>query len=583
MSLKNKSQLVSICIFVLACNNYLTGQSIDLLWKFESGSGIRGGFVKEANQLYFGNSDGIVHSIDTKTATIQWTFKAQGAINSTPALTKNSIIVGSRDNNIYSLNKDTGKQIWKFTMKPNPAHRLGWDYFMSSPLVNSKMTYVGSGDQNLYALDTETGRLLWTFKTGDKIRATPTLHNEKLYIPSFDGFVYVLDALRGNLLWRFETEGASLESENFGWDRRSINSTPVITDSLMVFGSRDGSVYCVNILTRKQKWKFSYGPTWAIVTPAIVNNTVMVGWSDNSLFCAIDLLTGKEKWNFNCGSFIYSNPVVSNRNVYFGSGNGRIICLDQIDGKLKWEHRTLTPVLSNPLFENGKLFIADDDGVVYCLSETSAPRGVYHPRKFQTPFIEHGLAIDTSIDPYFTSRGFVPLDSAALIAFMENCINQNERGVVILAHDYLPATVLEKNGDTSLLRKFMEAGGRVVGPGLLPGIAKLDSTGNFNGMNYKFPTELMGISIDAPLESGNYFAKATDAGLRLGLPKNLRATNAMVSPEGLEILAMNEIGRPAIWMKKIGTKGGGYIACRTWSYLTTAREENLEVLWKLCR
>ena len=119
------------------------------------------------------------------------------------------------------------------------------------------MVYVGSGDHHLYALDLNQGELLWKFKTGNKVRSTPLIHENKLYAPSFDGVVYVLDPANGKQLWKFETDGAHLNSGNFGWDRNAINASPVISDSLMVFGSRDGSLYCVNINTRKLKWKFT--------------------------------------------------------------------------------------------------------------------------------------------------------------------------------------------------------------------------------------------------------------------------------------------------------------------------------------
>ena len=351
----------------------------------------------------------------------------------------------------------------------------------------------------------------------------------------------------------------------------------------MVFGSRDGSVYCVNVFSHKLTWKFSYGPTWAIAAPTIVNNMVMVGWSDNALFCAIDLFTGKEKWKFDCGSFIYSSPISFDGNVCFGVGNGKILLLDHHDGRLIWEYHASAPMLSTPILEENKIFIGDDDGTVYCLTQSSERRAVYHPRNFTTPFIERGLSIDPGIAPYFTSRGFTPLDSASLLNFIANCIDNSEPAVLVLGHDYLPSSVLGNNPKESLLRKFMEAGGKIISPGLFPGMMKADSAGNPGSVDYNYSSSLLDIVIDTPLESGNYSARATEPGLKMGLPANLNATNAMVTFDDLEVLATNEIGRPAIWMKKIGTKGGGYIACRTWSYLTSAREKDLEVLWKLCR
>jgi outer membrane protein assembly factor BamB len=552
-------------------------------WKFQSQSPVRGGISMRDDALYFGNAEGVVHCVNKNNGSVNWIFKTNGAVVSAPLVTGNKVIVSSRDNHVYGLESATGNQLWKFTMQPEPAHKWGWDYYMASPVVLGKTAFIGSGDHHLYALNADNGKLVWKFKTGNKVRATPLLYQGKLYAPSFDGIVYVLDPANGNLLWKFETEGAHLNSDDFGWDRNSINSTPVIQDSLMVFGSRDGSVYCVNINSHKQKWKFSYGPSWAIASPIIRNNAVLTSWSDNSLFCSIDLQSGKEKWKYNCGSYVYPNPVADEKHVYTGAGNGKVFAFDFETGALKWEYQTAGAVLSSPLLDHGTLYIGSDDGNVYAIEEgVPSFRAVYLPNTFKSKFIEQGMLVDDKIAPYFTAKGYQKLDSASLAGFMNDRVKDGISSVIVFAHDYLPITVAGSDPSTSLIRKYMEAGGKIVRPGQVPNMVKLDNKGNYAGVDFAYAKKLLGIKVDVPFESGFYFAKATQDGLNWGLSEKGGATNSFVSAEGLMVLAVNELGRPGIWFKHIGSKPyGGYLSCRTWSWIAEIQQKDLDILFSL--
>jgi outer membrane protein assembly factor BamB len=551
-------------------------------WKFQSLSPIRGGISMQGNFLFFGNAEGIMHSLNKNTNTLQWTFKANGAIVCTPAIGNGQVLFSSRDNHVYSLDASTGKLKWRFNTDPETPHKWGWDYYMASPVVAGKIVFAGSGDHNLYALNADNGKLLWKFKTGNKIRATPLLHQGKLYLPSFDGIVYVLDAANGNLLWKFETEGAHLNSDNFGWDRNSINATPAIQDSLMVFGSRDGSIYCVNINTHREKWKFTYGPTWSIASPLIRNGAVLTSWSDNSLFCSIDLLSGKERWKYDCGSFVYPNPTTDDQNVYTGAGNGKVFAFNYTTGALQWQYQTSGPVLSSPLMDQGVVYIGSDDGNLYAFQKKQQVfRAVYMPEHFKSAFVAQ-LKVDGNIAPYFISKGYEKLDSASLLQFMSTRIKDGLQSVIVFAHDYLPPNITGEDPAKSLFRKYMESGGKVIRPGFPPNFYKADASGKFIGQDLSYGEKLLDVKIDVPFEGGNYFASATRDGLNWGLPEKLTATNPYVANEGLVILAINELGRPGIWYKKIGDKpSGGYVSCRTWGWGASAQQKDLDLLFAL--
>src|SRR5690606_5155064 len=118
---------------------------------------------------------------------------------------------------------------------------------------------------------------------------------------------------------KFQTDGVS-HDYSAGFDRKCIFTKPSIANGLLIFGSRDGHVYAVDLATRKERWRFTYGTTWAMST-LVHEDAVYVGWSTNRLICALDLNTGQEKWRQTVGSVTYTTAAVDGANVIFGSAD----------------------------------------------------------------------------------------------------------------------------------------------------------------------------------------------------------------------------------------------------------------------
>src|SRR5690606_3992905 len=146
------------------------------------------------------------------------------------------------------------------------------------------------------------------------IRAAPLVNDGKIYQPSNDGYIYVINAPDGKLLWKFETAGATLNSGDFGFDRNSIYTQPILRDKNLLVGSRDGNVYAIDTDTKKQPWNFAYDTTWAMSSAADAQ-TIYVGWSTNNLVSALDLTNGKELWKFKAGAYVYTTPLLSKSSI----------------------------------------------------------------------------------------------------------------------------------------------------------------------------------------------------------------------------------------------------------------------------
>lgn len=571
--------LVFFLFFSLPCAVISQSHNIDyphIKWKLKTGAPIRGGIVADDQNIYFGNSDGGIFCVNKKTGKQVWQFTSGGAVTSTSALDDNILVVSARDNFVYGLYKTNGKLSWKFKMKPSSPHTWGWDYYDASPVIHAHTVYVGSGDHNLYALNTKKGDLQWKFETQDKIRASPQIVNEKIYVPSFDGYLYVINRKDGKFLEKFKTEGVDYYGKIFGWDRTSLTSKPATIDSLMVFGSRDGGLYCINTMTNKQKWRFSYGSSWVGSSPVIADSIVYVGWSDKLVFSAINLLTGREIWNYDCQAYVYSTPVYDKKNIYVGAFNGKVYSFNKASGKLIWEIQTGAPILSSPLLDKGHIYIGNDDGYLIAIeSGKEVLKAVYLP-DFNN---NSELASDKKIGTYLEKNSFKKLDTITLTHFIKKRIADKQASVIVFAFQYLPKEITGQNARQSLLKKYMESGGRVVWLNYFPNFWTTDKALNITGYDPGYAAELLDIDFDVNMDFGTYFSKSTAKGLEWNLPASFNAPgNAISNKSKVVPLAFNEFGRiTAFWKPFSSDDYAGFISFCSWSSMPI-KQADLETI-----
>lgn len=172
--------------------------------------------------IYFGSTDGFLYALQAKSGKLNWKFKAEGGIYSSPAVKNEMIFFGSVDGNLYALYLKDGTLAWKF--------KTGEGIY-SSPAVTDSLVYIGSNDYCMYAVNQKTGELSWKFKTGGLVHSSPIAVGDELFFGSYDGNFYVLNRFSGDLIWKYQTKGM-------------ISSSPAYYDGRIYIGSEDGYLYC---------------------------------------------------------------------------------------------------------------------------------------------------------------------------------------------------------------------------------------------------------------------------------------------------------------------------------------------------
>ena len=170
----------------------------------------------------FGSTDGFLYALLAKSGKLNWKFKSDGGIYSSPAIHNGMIFFGSVDGYLYALNLKDGTLSWKF--------RTGEDIY-SSPAVTESLVYIGSNDYCMYAVNQKTGELSWKFKTEGLVHSSPIAVGDALFFGSYDGNFYELNRFTGELLWKYQTKGM-------------ISSSPAYYNGRIFIGSEDGYLYC---------------------------------------------------------------------------------------------------------------------------------------------------------------------------------------------------------------------------------------------------------------------------------------------------------------------------------------------------
>src|SRR5690348_10102222 len=254
--------------------------------------------VVSGGLVYVGSGDGHLYALDLASGERHWAFDAGTAIASSPAVGGGLVFAAGRDGSIFGVSATTGARRWRIATGPDlplPWGHESGDYFISSPLYVDGMVIVGVGDGGVYALDASTGRRKWRAATEGRVRSSPAAANGRVYVGSDDGRVYCFDLETGARRWRYDTDGATLNSASYGFDRRSIQSSPAIAGGIVYVGARDGFLYAIGADDGKLRWRVDHKISWVITSPAVSDHTIYLGSSDAHFAQAVDT-SGNERW-----------------------------------------------------------------------------------------------------------------------------------------------------------------------------------------------------------------------------------------------------------------------------------------------
>lgn len=539
-----------------------------LQWFVNTDGGVVSSPAVVGDTVWIGSADGKVRALDRESGVVRWTTDLHSPVSSSPAIVEGRVFVSTRGGHIVALRSDSGSVIWNQALGPDRpwhwGHESG-DFWTSSVVVSGDLAIVGGGDGNVYALDIHRGTERWRATTGGRVRATPAVADGRVFVGSADGRMYALDLMTGKTRWTFATVGDTLESGHFGYDRRTIQSSAAVAGNSVVFGARDGFVYALSADSGKLQWRYDHKISWINSSPAIADGVVYDGSSDGHFLQALDAKSGTELWRAQIESIIWSSPAVVGDLVVVGDGGGRVRAYDRKSGAVRWIFATGAAIYSSPVPSGKLVIVGSNDGGIYAIrtSDTATVRAVF----VDTAGPVKPEPADARTIDYFTKVGYTPLNSAGLGSFLRARIADRTPSVIAFGMDNLPVEVVAEPLPRSLLRQYLDRGGKVVWWGVPPLLLKRDpktgEPGGLDSFQWEKAGQLLGISV-TPTLFDRRMTQPTAAGRRWGLVARWRDSWGIDPAQVSEVLGLDDWGFAASWVKSFGGgPGTGFIRAPT--------------------
>ncbi len=173
-------------------------------------------------------------------------------------------------------------------------------------------------------------------------------------------------------------------------------------------------------------------------------------------------------------------------------------------------------------------------------------RAVYWDARCRTGWADNDSSI--VVRDGCVAAGYTLLDADQLKTWMDGHIADKALSVVVLARDNVPNTVVETPDATCTLRKYLDAGGKIVFYADIPFWDIAHTDGTWDNPQTAAQNAILGIGTDLVWDSGNT-VQITGAGAAWGLTATWASLRATPASKVSVALATDGAGNAAAWAK----------------------------------
>ncbi len=282
-----------------------------------------------------------------------WSVDARDTLEFPPTAGYGNVYVAQQKGLFFALNGKTGKPV--FETKDFKRCAASSPTIANGTIYQAYMDFVECGENDpdptgfLIAMDARTGKEKWRFK-GMPIESSPLLKDGVLYFGSWDNRIHAIRARNGKEIWSYDTG-------------ERVNTSPAYSKGLIFAANQAGNVYALRAKTGKLAWQAASEPSalggreFFYASPTVAYGRVFIGNTDGTMF-AFGAKTGKTLWARPLGTYIYSGAAVWDQKVYVGTYDGKFFALDAATGDTKWEKELVSAVHSPPTVMDGLVYVA---------------------------------------------------------------------------------------------------------------------------------------------------------------------------------------------------------------------------------
>jgi outer membrane protein assembly factor BamB len=220
-------------------------------WTFTASAGIQGGLALSADEssVVLGDVNGNVYSVNTSTATSNWTYSTGSVVYSAAPLIATiggqaAVIVGATEGKLHAISLTAGTSVWA-----DAVDLEGQIYSSAAISPDGTTIYIATFDNTsgldrsrVLAINAADGTHKWntatlpTFNPGFTSSPAVSFDGSKLYIGCYDGKLYGVNTTDGSVAWAFTPTAAD----------EYFDSSPAIgADGTLYIGGVSGTFYAV--------------------------------------------------------------------------------------------------------------------------------------------------------------------------------------------------------------------------------------------------------------------------------------------------------------------------------------------------
>ena len=280
-----------------------------------------------------------------------WMHRARHFIEFPPAVAFDKVFVAQQRGHFFALDAETGKQRWTKNFRrcaaSSPTVWRGVVYQAYMHELPCRKHQVGATGL-LIAMNARTGRELWSFRPG-AIESSPLIVDGVIYFGSWDRHVYAIDAKTKRVRWRFRTD-----------DR--VVAGPAYSRGTIYVPSNSGRLYAIDARTGRERWRASsfsrFGRReYFYATPTVAYGRVFIGNADGYVY-SFGAKSGKLIWAQRAGTYVYTAAAVWHKTVYVGTWDGYVVAFDAATGATRWRHDSPGGVSGAPTVMDGLLYFS---------------------------------------------------------------------------------------------------------------------------------------------------------------------------------------------------------------------------------
>jgi outer membrane protein assembly factor BamB len=280
-----------------------------------------------------------------------WKIDAHDTLEFPPSVGYGHVYVAQQKGLFFALDAKTGKVDWRKSLGRCAA---------SSPTVGKGVVYQAymhpvecvqdqaGANGFVVAWDADTGRERWRFNSAP-IESSPLLKNGRLYFGSWDHNVYAIDADTGKKIWSYPADD-------------QVNTSAAYWHGRIFIATDGGTLYALSARTGRKLWsaqsqsKFGAREFW-YATPTVAYGRVYIGNTDGTMY-VFGAKTGRLLWARPLGTYIYGAAAVENRRVFVGTYDGKFYALDAATGDTIWQRDAHGAVHAAPTIMDGLVYYA---------------------------------------------------------------------------------------------------------------------------------------------------------------------------------------------------------------------------------